>query len=687
MKKSLLFCLCLLASINSWGQYFRSEELMKVGVYYYPEQCPEEQWERDIKNIASLGFEFIHMAEFAWAQMEPLEGQYDFDWLDRVVGLAEKYELKVVLGTPTPCPPKWMTDKYPEVYLQDSHYQRKEHGTRANISVTNPKAIALTEGMVTAMAKHYANRSSIVAWQIDNEPEGKKDYSPSAQVAFQKWLKAKYKTISGLNYAWGTAFWSQHYDSFEAVNIHNQSQVGWWGTNPIALLDFDRFTADQQAKFLDLQARIIRKYVAPEQQITTNYVAKSYGADPSRTHDLDFPSFTAYPNYGSANLGEQGFRIGDPNVLLHANDYFRSQAGLTGVMELQPGQVNWAGVNSLLLPGTVKMWLWHCFAGGSAYACTYRYRQVLYGSEQYHAGIVLPDGETLSMGGKEYVEFMDELKQLKKVANPTSNLPKSWAKRKTAVLWSYDNFWNLNTQGQTQKWNSWEILHRFHSLLNRMGNPVTFIHEEEDFNQYPFMVVPAYEMVDQALVDKWKKYVEHGGQLFLTARTGAKDKNNHLWEDDFSGIMSSLIGAKIEAFDMLPFGKVGKIDFGNQSLSWDIWADLLEVEEAEVIGSYADQFYEGKAAMVKNKLGKGAVWYLGAYASDGALEAACLEHFLASNGLDVKPLPEGVFSYWHQGVQVWVNYSSNAYTLAIDKEQKVLFGQNPIPPAGILVCQ
>lgn len=37
--------------------------------------------------------------------MEPEEGEYHFEWLDRAVSLAEKYGLKVIMCTPTPTPP------------------------------------------------------------------------------------------------------------------------------------------------------------------------------------------------------------------------------------------------------------------------------------------------------------------------------------------------------------------------------------------------------------------------------------------------------------------------------------------------------------------------------------------------------------------------------------------------------
>ncbi|HYE73778.1 MAG TPA: hypothetical protein VEF04_10615, partial [Blastocatellia bacterium] len=43
---------------NNAERYFPSDQMMTIGVYYYPEAWPSEQWERDISNIKRFGFEF-----------------------------------------------------------------------------------------------------------------------------------------------------------------------------------------------------------------------------------------------------------------------------------------------------------------------------------------------------------------------------------------------------------------------------------------------------------------------------------------------------------------------------------------------------------------------------------------------------------------------------------------------------
>jgi beta-galactosidase len=422
MKRSVsLFALLILsltvaaasARAQAPQRFFPKGDLMRIGVYYYPEQWPAEEWDRDFENMAAMGFEFTHFAEFAWAFLEPSDGMFDFAWLDRAVDLAAKHGLKVILCTPTPCPPAWLGEKYPEIYLVGADGRRREHGTRADGSLADDVFVRYSKRIVTELGRRYGKDARVWGWQLDNEPSAPPDYSPAARAKFPAWLRAKYGTIAALNEAWGGSFWSTRYDSFEQVLVPNEALFGEDALSPHALLDFRRFTADTQAAFLHMQADALRGLVRPAQWITTNYINVVDSADPRRDDGVDFASFTMYPVRGEPNLGEIGFRLGSPARLAFATDYYRSIKGVTGVMELQPGQVNWAPINPQPEPGAVRMWLWHAFAGGCSFACTYRYRQPRFGSELYHAGIVGPDGVTPSRGGLEFARVAIEVKKLR----------------------------------------------------------------------------------------------------------------------------------------------------------------------------------------------------------------------------------------------------------------------------------
>ena len=84
-----------LRAAESPARFFPVKDLMPVGVYYYPEHWPPQQWERDFARMEAMGFEFVHMGEFAWAMMEPEEGKFDFTWLDREIDAMQDLALTV----------------------------------------------------------------------------------------------------------------------------------------------------------------------------------------------------------------------------------------------------------------------------------------------------------------------------------------------------------------------------------------------------------------------------------------------------------------------------------------------------------------------------------------------------------------------------------------------------------------
>ena len=324
--------------------------------------------------MSGLGFDFTHYGEFAWAFMEPEEGKYDFAWLDKAVELAGRYNLKVVMCTPTPTPPAWLTQKHPDILMVNDDGRTVQHGARQQASWSSKIYRDYVEKIVTQLAKRYGNNKTVFGWQIDNEPSHygtAYDYSPNAQQRFREWLKNKYKNIDSLNKVWGAAFWSVMYNNFEQIKIPNGKELVAQA-DPHAVLDFKRFTADEAADFILLfQQNILRKYIAPAQWVTTNLMPDYSPVDPHRMAALDFPTYTKYLVAGfDMGHGDQGYRMGSSTSIGIANDLFRPITGVTGVMGLQPGQVNWGLYNPQTIPGSVRMWIYHVMAGDSSCATT-----------------------------------------------------------------------------------------------------------------------------------------------------------------------------------------------------------------------------------------------------------------------------------------------------------------------------
>lgn len=684
--------LLLISSFNdvkSQNTIFPDSELFATGVYYYPEHWPQEQWERDLKNIADLGFEFTHFGEFAWAFMEPEEGKYDFEWLDRAVELAAKYGLKVIMCTPTPTPPAWLTHKHPEVMIKNSSGVSAVHGTRQQASWSSKIYRDYVEKITRELGKRYGKDPRIIGWQLDNEPSHygwTEDYSEAAHERFQLWLLAKYKYIATLNKEWGTVFWSQVYNNFEQVAIPNEARSPIDFINPHAMLDWKRFNADEAADFLKFQTNILKEYTN-NQWITTNYMAGYMAVDPWKSDYLDFISWTAYPASGYGNgIGSEGFRRGNPFEVGFASDRFRPYSnGKTGVMEIQISQVSWGPYNPRLFPGMRKVFLYHTLSGGNSFACFYRYRQPTFGFEQDILGIVGTDGVSLTDGGEEIVEFMKEIKELRgQLKNLNMEMPADYKSRRVAILWSNDQFWSTSHRKQTDQWDFMGIVRGYYQILKSMGCMVDFISEDDDFSQYAVLLAPAYELADEALVAKWKAYAEKGGQLILTARTATKTKTGHYPEAKRAEIIAGLIGAQVEFFDNMPPNQTGTVLFNNQPYPWNTWAEGLTVNTAKPIVTFNDQFYKGQTTATRKEYGKGSVTFMGVVSNDYQLERDVVRDVFKRAFIPFKDYPEGVIIDWHNGLWIGVNYSDKTYI--IDKAKKhFLIGGNELKPAGVAV--
>jgi len=369
-----------------------------------------------------------------------------------------------------------------------------------------------------------------------------------------------------------------------------------------------------------------------------------------------------------------------------ANDFFRPLKGYYGVMELQPGQVNWGSINSQPLPGAVRLWLWHVFAGGSKFTCTYRFRAPLYGYEAYHYGIVGPDGVTPTSGGLEFSNFINEIKLLRKNYDPKAKLPADYLKRKTGILYNTDNVMAINLNRQTTEWNTEGHFLKYYKALKSFGAPVDFIRDTTDFGKYPLVIAPAYQMIDKAMVDKMTAYVKKGGNLVLSVRTGHQDRQGHLWEAPWAAPIYDLIGAEIRFYDLLMPHAPDSVLFERKKYGWSSWGDILKPRQGtNTWATFQGDFYAGQPAVTFYRLGNGTVTYIGVDSRNGALEKDVLTKLFREMRIPVASFPEGIMVEYRDGYGIAMNYSDKPFDMKLPDNFKVLIGTKTINTGGVLV--
>ena len=389
-------------------------EKIHFGVDYYPEHWPKERWKKDATLMKELGIDVIRIAEFSWSKYEPEEGKYDFSLIDEVIELMSEYEFKIILGTPSAAPPAWLIKKYPDVQPIDYEGKRRHFGGRHHACQSNKHLRDYIDKYVNRFADHFSDNENVFGWQIDNElgnSHGDLCYCDSCQEEFRKWLKNKYGTINELNEKWGTVFWSQGYRDFDEIIA---PKITVTGRNPSQILDWKLFCSDLIVDFHKHQSSIIRRY--SDKPITHNFMGFANKVNYfDLAEDLEFVSHDQYPG-----LFHTDFLHVRNSDLAAALDLMRgTKKQPYWIMEQQSGITGWEIMGRSPKPGQLSLWAGQSIAHGADCVVFFRWRNCIYGTEQYWHGI-LPH----SIPGRNYnelKEFINKFKPLmeKKRCNAT----------------------------------------------------------------------------------------------------------------------------------------------------------------------------------------------------------------------------------------------------------------------------
>jgi beta-galactosidase len=306
----------------------------------------------------------------------------------------------------------------------------------------------------------------------------------------------------------------------------------------------------------------------------------------------------------------------------------------------------------------------------------------------YHYGFVGTDGVTPTIGGIQYSQAAQEMELLRTHYRPDSKIPAAYAARRAAILYSVDSRRDIDNHKQNVRWDTMAHTLKYYRALKDLGCPVDVITEDKDFSAYPFLIVPADQLVDAGLVQRWTKYAQGGGHLIVTCRTGQKDRHGHLWEAPWAGPILDLIGAKIKFYDTLPAPVSGSVEAGGHSYDWFSWGEVLDPDEGTTaLAHYADQFYAGGVAAVTRHLGSGTVTYVGVDSKDGGLEAQLVRGVYQEAGVPVENFDDGFLVDWRDGFWVATNFTAKVQAAPVPSSSSILVGSKDVPIAGVTVWQ
>lgn len=592
-----------------------------LGVCYYPEHWDEAVWAKDAARMSAAGLRYVRIGEFAWSRLEPRPGALDWGWLDRAIETLGAAGLRVVLGTPTATPPRWMLDRHPDMLAVDAQGRPRKFGSRRHYCFSHHGYRAESVRITEALARRYGAHPAIAAWQTDNEygcHDTTYSYSAAARSGFQDWLAQKYQSPQALNTAWGNVFWSMEYSDFAEIDLPNLTVTE---ANPPHMLDFRRYSSDQVVAFNAAQVAVIRQHSrAP---ILHNYMGRITDFDHWDVGaDLDIATWDSYPLGFLEDRSDEGeawkarfCQQGDPDMQAFHHDLYRAVGkGRMWVMEQQPGPVNWAPWNPAPLPGMVRLWSWEAFAHGAEVVSYFRWRQAPVAQEQMHAGLLRPDSAD--------APAMAEAAQ---VAREIAAMPDCAIERaQVGLVFDYESAWGWAIQPQGRDFDYFRLVFDMYRGLRQLGLSVDILSPKTaDLSAYRLVLVPGLMHLGDPLRTALQTYQ---GVALMGPRAGAKTANMAIPNSlapDLPGITQ-----RVSLVESLRPGAVRALETG---------AFVRWFEHLDGPGDVHLTTSTGQAALV----GQGNMRYLAGWPDATAL-GDILEKLCMKAGVMTHDLPQGV---------------------------------------------
>lgn len=589
------------------------------GVAYYDEYMPYERLDKDMEMMREAGINVIRIAESTWASEEPEEGVFDFTHVERALAAAQKAGISVIVGTPTYAVPPWLAARHPEVIAITARGQGK-YGARQNMDITAPAYRFHAEKVIRRLVECVQKYPNVIGFQIDNETKHYGTAGPNVQKRFAAYLREKFGTVQAMNAAFGFNYWSNRVDCWE--NLPDVT-----GTiNFSYAAEFAKFQRGLVDEFLSWQADIVREYLRPQQFITHNFDYEwrghSFGVQPDVDHKsaarcLTLAGCDIYHETQDRLTGKEIAFGGAMCRSLKRDNYLVIETNAQG-------HVTWTPY-----PGQLRLQAFSHVASGANGVMYWHWHSIHNSFETYWKGLLSHDlqpnaayREACTIGA-DFARLSEKLTGLKKhsrVAMLVSNqaltalnlfrLPDGKTKYNDVVRWLYDALYEMNVECDM------------------------LFPEDEDFNSYDVLVVPALYSAPQGLLERLKIFVEQGGELIATFKTGFSDEHLKVYAEVQPALLAECFGIAYDQFTLpqdVPL-KSDVLSLEGSDRQAKVWMELARPQGAEVLAQYDHKFWGEYAAITENSWGKGMATYL-ATMTDPALLKQVLRRVLERAGL------------------------------------------------------
>ena len=588
---------------------YYSENRLLHGGDYNPDQwldCPDILAD-DIRLMKEAKVNTVTVGVFSWCTLEPREGEYNFEWLDKVFDEMENMNGNVILATPSGGRPQWLSEKYLEVNRTNSLGQKHKHGVRHNHCYSSPIYREKVQNINRKLAQRYGKRKSLAMWHISNEYSGE-CFCEKCQENWRKWLIKKYGTLENLNKAWWMKFWSNEYSSWSQVVAPSPL-----GENKIHGMDLDwkRFVTDMTIDFFNCEIEPIRE-ITPDIPVTTNFMAEGHdqndfipleGLDYSKfSKYVDVVSWDSYPDWHNNHetLAQTAMR----SAYVH-DQYWSLKQKPFLVMESTPSVVNWHAVNKSKRPGMHILSSMQQIAHGSDSTLYFQWRRSRGSSEKFHGAVVDHDNSNTNRVFKEVAEYGNRLEAISEIKGAKKDV-------KVAIVFDWESNWALKRDGafcrKTKRYP--QTLQDHYSVFWENDIEVDIITSDMSFEKYSVIIAPMLYMINDTIMEKLQDFVRNGGTLVSSYFTGMVNETDLLYIGGWPQKLRELFGLKVLEIDTYYPDENNAIIYNNNTYATKDYNAIIELNEAKELAKYTKDFYENTPAVAMNSYGNGKTYFI-----------------------------------------------------------------------------
>jgi beta-galactosidase len=623
-KSQIVLLLTLLLSISLEAQ------VLYVGANYHPHDDKNiDKIKTDIQLMKAAGFTSVRMGHLAWDSYEPSEGQFDFEWFDKVMDKMNEAGIKVILDIAIHPAPIWLHKKFPSIDVVDSNGDVQYPNHRYMDDAGDPNYQKYAVRYADAISKHYAKHPALLAFGIDNESgDGPISYSETVRQRFIIWLKNKYSNLDNLNKAWATQRWSRRLNNFDEVGLPSTGQKNG---APEKILDFRRFISDEVNSTL---FKVLDKVNENAPNALTNTNAWYYSS-------MKYFDYSEIAYSGKMTREGCGFY---PGTTLTTN--WGVMNALFGISRIQFESTNpfWCSEFTTMtaVPNAIRKQAYSTLFYGNQMICGWTWQSMHSGEEQYLEGLLDWDG----IPNRKYDEY-------KKIATEFKKIEKFFPYKLQAEVGLAFSFpsqiasTSFPEQHDSQLQACWNLFY----WRNMDANIVEI--SRSSLN-YKLLFVPGIAVMDETTATKIRDYVKNGGTVIMTSNSAVVDETGKVFASTHPGRLNDVFGIRVGSYEETEAlneisrksykGKKLEITYKGKAIDTESSRfDIIEPKGAEILGNITslDKDYP---IMTVNKYGKGRAIYVGLPA-DASMLNPLVDELIDELGIKKGPeVPSGVMA-------------------------------------------